>query len=197
MKVSSFTESKGAEWSIDPKTGHCAHPSGIVTYFCDQPTLSGAIRCIGPFIHQDLTDRQIAGELEKLCKLLESTTYFPNSYVVFGAYQEEPDFREHEFPLLNSIVGFIPCLGLRGQILSNDASWGKEWSNVDASHAIHRSGIAFGSSTQSNIDIAVVHPTTFNLDLETLHKTAILYGLQQKQKGSKAPIVWTPTDLAS
>lgn len=197
MSGSRFIDSKTEDWSIDPKTGHCAHPLGIVTYFCDHPTSSGAIRCVGPFIQQSLTDRQIESEMRNLCKLLESTSYFPNNYLVFGAYQEEPDFREHEFPLLTSVVGFIPCLALRNQILSDDDSWRREWSAIDSFQASHRSGISFGNARQSEIDIAVVHPTTFNLDLETLHERALRSGLQLKGGANKTPLVWTPTILAS
>lgn len=93
-----------------------------------------------------------------------------NTYVVFGEYELEPAYREHEFPIYRSSCGFIPSLSARSMTFDNQPTKG-EWHSLSRDMAFHKSGIAIGwEKTNTNIDLQVVHPDTIHFDLTMLTK---------------------------
>jgi hypothetical protein len=188
-----------ARWTIDFRTGHCSHPSGITTYFSSKLTPSGALRCLGPFVSETPSDKHISIALKQLSVALEGPQYFPGSYVVFGAYKDEPDFIDHEFQILGSTCGYVPCLALRTTIFGNDIRWKREWAVLDSESAIHRSGISFGTNSYIDIDHAVMHPSTLTTDARTLYHHLTTQGVSAKNSAKlfEHPPIWTPNRVAS
>lgn len=141
-------------WSFDVESRHCVHESGLVAYFDENPTKSGAIRCLGPFGAPSLSEALVVNAMDQFSCWVEMR--FPGCYAVWGSYEEQPKFLEHQFPILGVVCGYRPIVSLRGRI--NPGAWLKQWT-VSSSGITHRSGLSFGGAS-SSFDLAVLDPAT-------------------------------------
>ena len=149
-----------ANWKIDWEKHVCMHEAGLIAYFDAQPTISGAIRCLGPFVTAPLSESEVRPLVQALS--LELSSQFDGHFLVWGAYEIEPDYEEHVFPLIGQYCGFSPKFSLGGELYPS--SWKREWSVVDGS-ATHRSGFMVGENAKK-VDLALFHPSTFQVEIE-------------------------------
>ena len=136
-------------WSIDGSSGHCVHPSGLHAYFDSRVTESGGIRCVGPFHAADNSAAQTLRHILELSVSLESRP--TGSYVVWGAFVEQPKSSDMELVISGERCGWIPNLSMRSEAafasrLEVDVVTellDQEWSLSDSESVLHRSGLSF------------------------------------------------------
>lgn len=146
-------------------SGHCGHTSGATVYLDPSPTPSGAIRCIGPFVEDSTSERQMRGLLQQFLTVVHAR--FPNCWVAWGAYEESPMLSQHLFPMIGTHCGFLPDLTRSSD--SNHWEFGKAL-------ATHRSGLRvdfFDESVGlSSVDPELLHPYTLHFVVDELVRSA-------------------------
>jgi hypothetical protein len=155
-----------SRWSIDPISWHCAHPDGLVAYIDPEPTKSGGLRCLGPFVGKCVEDSSVKDAMRDLSFTIEQRFGSSSHYTIWGSYEESSRYQEHEFPILGSSCGFLPHLSMRTELFENNRSaWNREW-DFTSMGAIHKSGLIFGGkiSKERSMDLAAMHPTTILLN---------------------------------
>lgn len=171
-------------WSIDWSSGHCFHTCGISAYVDMTPTISGALRCMGPFGSKEISPKTILNLAETLSRQIEEEKKPACKYVVWGAYQEYPDYQPYEFQILDSSSGFIPSLSLRG--LSTESSWKNQWTRTKG-RVRHISGLVIYDSGRIDPphDLAITHPSTLQIELSTTQRTLKRLGLTHCTRNDK------------
>jgi len=154
-------------WSIDPASGHGAHPSGFSLCIAPSTTTSGAIRVVGPYGPCN-ADADFVGHL-----MADATIAIEKAmggYVVWGRLLDDPEYEELTIHILGSRCGFRPNITLRSLVLMKRPCSieviEREWTgDVDA--RIHRS---FDSLCDNSMipDLAVLDPYSYKLQLNIL-----------------------------
>ena len=193
------------DWVVDQKTFHCVHATGLSSFFDLDRTVSSAVRCIGPFGSESLSENTVRDAMKILTLQLEREYGLPQDYVVWGAYMDRMDYVEHSFSMLGSRCGFCPNITLRTELLSYEhpPELLREWSH-SGGEIRHKSGIVF-CETQSkvelrSIDLALIHPNTVEALIGRLSSFLPLVrselGLQQTSARygfDASQLVWTPS----
>ena len=85
--------------------------------------------------------------------------------MLWGAYEDLPEYEDHEFLIHGSICGHIPSISLRGEILGSASA--NEWT-FNGEEYLHRSGLASISNGADKIDKSAFHPVTIFSEVESL-----------------------------
>jgi hypothetical protein len=162
MNANTPVELRG--WSIDRKSGHCGHSSGLQAYWDSTPTSSGALRCVGPFASPgtSLTEPNVKRFIHDLTAAIESLPEYSGRYALWGAFQSQARFEEHVVTVLGEPAGFLPNPALRTELtlMANATlSLEREW-HVDpaAGCATHRCGLCFCPSmrNQGRVNVSLL-----------------------------------------
>lgn len=146
-------------WEIWQDRGYCALGESICAYVDFTPTPCGAIRCTGPFSTTSIHPDQMQSSMRSLTITLESLYLPSNQFVLWGAYHDFPQYREHEMKILGTVCGHIPAPWLRTYLLGYDQdSLAREWTST-SSKVVHRSGIQFPNVAHSVADPTLFHPS--------------------------------------
>ncbi|XOV84593.1 MAG: hypothetical protein ACFHXK_05630 [bacterium] len=87
------------------------------------------------------------------------------AYVLWGVYQDMPQYEEHAFPIHGSACGHLPVVSLRSEILKNAVA--DEWI-FDGVEYLHRSGLSSSSNVSHEMDVSAFHPSTISLEIKAL-----------------------------
>lgn len=153
------------DWSISESSFRCVHKSGAIVYFDPHISSSGGLKCVGPFHLADSSYPFILSIMNQLTLYLEEKFCDQKAYVLWGAYEDFPQFKDHQFLIHGSVCGHIPLISLRGEILG--PSIANEWT-FDGKEYSHRSGLTSQSNVASKIDKSAFHPLTISTETETL-----------------------------
>ena len=120
------------------------HSVGVEAYFDSTPTISGAIRCIGPFqlsLTDSLDEQQCRALVASLTHQIESL-YEASVYCVWG-FQSAPCCSDHVLVIGGvSQCGWRPNLPLRSEVgyaSSREIEWA---ASVETLEIEHRSGMS-------------------------------------------------------
>ena len=144
-------------WTLDKRTGHLAHPSGLYAYVSDTLTPGGGILCVGPF--SSYTDRLKRDDVTSHCASAITTIEADlraSSYTIWGSYRKQdlnhPEERQGpSVDILGDRFDFIPNLSFRTSTLlsmppetSSREHLQKEWNWATRSPEVsHKIGLNF------------------------------------------------------
>ena len=159
-------------WSVDVKSGHCATGTDFHASFDPNPTPSGAIKAIGLFGRRDEAVISVTEQMKLATLAIEEAV---GGYVVWGEYYDIPVFQELEISLLGEIYGFYPNLAMRSSLFFKqpcDAEvYQREWIFSDNGVSHRSNGLISGEST-GEIDLAILHPGIYEIQLKILKSIA-------------------------
>lgn len=109
--------------------------------------------------------------MEDLTFQLEDMFAGDCAYVLWGTYEDKPEYLEHHFSILGSICGFIPSVSMRGEILgkpSLDSEWRRKGEML-----VHRSGLTDREASQDVLDPSAFHPMTITSEIDSLFRRVL------------------------
>lgn len=159
-------------WSVDIKSGHCATGTDLHASFDPKPTPSGAIKAIGPFGGQEEGVGSVTEQMKLATLAIEEAV---GGYVVWGEYYDIPVFQELQISLLGEMYGFYPNLAMRSSLFFKqpcDAEvHQREWIFNDNGVSHRSNGLICGES-KGEIDLEILHPGSYEIQLKILKSIA-------------------------
>ena len=113
----------------------------------------------------ETSSRLIRCIMKELTQHLEERFCEERAYVLWGAYEDLPQYEEHEFSIHGTVCGHIPSISLRGDILGPSSA--NEWV-FNGEEYLHRSGLTSISNVADKIDKTAFHPLTISSEVESL-----------------------------
>ena len=178
-------------WKISERTGFANYGRDLTAYIDFEPTSSGAVRLLGPFDGPDsrYSAVQVCNQMQRLTNLIEASYISDSQYVVWGSYQEEPDYVEHSFPIQGTTCGFRPAIWLRS--LSFPQGVKREWYEFG-----HRCGLST-SEKKNAPDMRLFHPNSAELAQSVLTKQSERWLGRQLVTFDFSRSMWVENDATS
>ena len=182
------------KWKLWRDQGFAAFGESLTAYIDFRALPSGAIRCVGPFASSTMREATVKEAMRDLTVYLEENHLGDENFVLWGAYADFPQYKEHQIEILGSTCGYLPAPWLRSELLGDkESSVIREWSIGEGAVA-HRSGLSFPHSQASLVDSAMFHPSTS--ERAVLKLCSIWQHLSgANQEMTSLPVLrWTPMD---
>jgi len=154
--------------TVDPNSGHCAEDALFHVCFDPRPTLTGAIKAVGPFVAQGHCIADTTLMMQQATLAIEATL---GGYVVWGEYYANPRNGDLVISVLREHMGFYPNLAMRASLFggpSFDEEISKREWVVSKSLPRHRSNGLVTTAVRHAPDPEIIHPTDSIGQLELL-----------------------------
>ena len=171
-------------WKINENSFRCVHKSGAIVYFDPNLSSSGAMKCVGPFQALNMKPDYVRLIMKELTESLEKLFFYDDVYVLWGAYEDAPQYHDHEIVIHGSVCGHIPSVSMRAKILGPENT--KEWKVVGHEY-VHLSGLTSRTTCADDMDTSVFHPLTVASEVN-----ALFFQLQNERLGGPVHFAATP-----
>jgi hypothetical protein len=159
-------------WSVDVLSGHCASGTELHVCFDPTPTKTGAIKAVGPFGGLDQQVELVTEQMKLATVAIERAM---GGYVAWGESYDKPEYEELQISILGERYGFYPNIALRSSLFFRQpcdiSIHQREWVLSDGI-VRHRSNGLSSNDARNAVDLEVLHPTTFDVQLNVLRETA-------------------------